>query len=88
MHVDHIKPLFRKSLHKKINDSNIDNYNPSCSKCNCLKHCKTIEEFKNYIRQKIAFLAENDAMISLLVNLDVVKISDFNLFYYEIYNKE
>lgn len=91
-HVDHIQPAFHNwsdediKLHLKqergLNE--IDNYNPSCPRCNKWKSTWSIEEFRREISLQIERLKRDSSNFRLALDYELIKETNVKVkFYYE-----
>lgn len=77
MQVDHITSL------RKGGENSVENYNPSCGRCNHYKRSLDMEEFRDYIitlHERI----EKDYITKVAIDYGIVKIEPFDgTFYFE-----
>lgn len=90
--VDHIEPIFRNwtdkdmELHTKRErgKDSMDNYNPSCPRCNRWKSTFTIEQFRREISMQIERLKRDSPQFRLSMDYDMIKETKQEVkFYFE-----
>lgn len=89
MQVDHIVP--KRGWYTGMTDNQInhvDNYNPSCRRCNHYKRANSLELFREYL-VTIQNRLRNDYLFKVAEDYGVVKVEPFDgVFYFEKVNKE
>lgn len=90
--VDHIEPVFRNwsdedmKLHikKPRGTDTIENYNPSCPRCNRWKSTFTIEQFRREISMQIDRLNRDSPQFRLAIDYGIIKETKKDVkFYFE-----
>lgn len=77
MQVDHIKPKRAGGLDE------IDNYNPSCRRCNHYKRALDLEGFRKYMKKLHERIAK-DYITKVGIDYGIVKLDKFEgVFYFE-----
>lgn len=85
MQVDHIIPQKKRGdiLGTDFKIDNIDNYNPSCRRCNHYKRALDLEQFRNYIKT-LHERIEKDYIVKVGLDYGIVEINPFDgVFYFE-----
>ena len=92
-HVDHIKPAFhnwsdedvKRHLKQERGLNIIENYNPSCPRCNRWKGTWSIEQFRNEISLQLERLERDSAPFRMARDYGLIKTSEIEVkFYYEV----
>lgn len=99
-HVDHVKPLRRKSTFVKgkfvstgesysPENHNIDNMVPSCPQCNNFKFDGTIEQFRQSIKNQVEAIRQRSAGFRMAEKYGLIEERDIEVkFYFEEMEKE
>ena len=91
-HVDHIKPAFHNwsdediKLHLKQDRglNVIENYNPSCPRCNRWKSTWSIEQFRTEISKQIERLKRDSPQFRMALDYGIITETNSQVkFYYE-----
>lgn|SRR5690606_10069487 len=91
-HVDHIEPAFhnwsnedvKRYLKQDRGLNSIDNYNPSCPRCNRWKSTFSIDQFRSEISMQIDRLKRDSAPFRLAIDYGLVIESENEVkFYFE-----
>ena len=86
MQVDHIKSVYKSCLENGyvyIQDDSFDNLNPSCRQCNFYKGTLDIEQFRNKIKTILYETCQNTFQAKLAKKLGMMKVAQFDKFYFE-----
>lgn len=95
--VDHIKPIYRgytdedikKYIKKPRGTDTIENYNPSCARCNRWKSTFSIEQFRKEISMQIDRMKRDSSQFRLSLDYGIIKETKTEVkFYFEIYNNK
>lgn len=96
-HVDHIQPAFHtwsdedisKYLKVKRGEDTIENYNPSCPRCNRWKATFSIEQFRTEISLQVERLKRDSPQFRMALDYGLVEEKDIKVkFYFEKYDEE
>lgn len=91
-HIDHIEPAFhnwsdddvKKHLKKPRGLNEVENYNPSCARCNRWKSTWTVEQFREQISLQTERLKRDSPQFRLALDYGIVKeTSEMVKFYFE-----
>ncbi len=92
-HIDHIEPAYhnwsdedvKRHLKQDRGENTIENYNPSCPRCNRWKGTRSIEQFRNEIYLQIERLERDSAAFRMARDYGLIKTTDMEVkFYYEM----
>ena len=93
LNIDHIIPAWHNDhkmteiIHKTTNGNPhyIENYNPSCQRCNKWKSTWSVEQFRNEIKQQLSRLYSNNANYRLALDYGlIIENKDLEIkFYFE-----
>ena len=79
MQVDHIKPRWHNDSKEDCNklnitkgENHINNYNPSCVRCNRWKKTFSIEVFRNEIQQQLKRLRKNSSNYRMALDYGMI----------------
>ena len=95
-HVDHIEPAFHnwsdedvdRFLKKGRGDNKIENYNPSCPRCNRWKGTWSIDEFRREISLQLERLERDSAPFRMARDYGIIESKNIEVkFYFEKHNK-
>ena len=88
MQVDHVVPKIREKLNLAKNLDSLDNYNPSCRRCNHYKRANSLETFREYL-MTIQSRLRNDYLFKVAEDYGIVGVIPFDgVFYFERCEKE
>ena len=86
-HADHIKPVERHIITKKMLRADrdvIENINPSCPSCNIHKHSLTLEQFREQIAYHIEAMNKRSTQYKFLKKFGLIKeTGEKVVFYFE-----
>lgn len=90
-HIDHIEPIYRTWEDKHIEwygvkrgEDGIENYNPSCARCNRWKGTWSIEQFRGQISLQIERLKRDSPQFRLALDYGIIKETKTEVkFYFE-----
>lgn len=91
-HVDHIQPKFHnwsdddiaRHLKTKRGDDTIDNYNPSCPRCNKWKSTWSIEQFRREISLQTERLKRDSSAFRIALDYGLIQETEIEVkFYFE-----
>ena len=98
-HADHIEACIRSRSYvggkgwifdgtfDKPENNHIDNFNPSCPKCNINKHQMTIDKFRDSIKQYVESLNKYSVQYQMAKKYKMVNESEIDVkFYFETIN--
>jgi 5-methylcytosine-specific restriction endonuclease McrA len=93
MQVDHVIPLYRNDTDETLQKwgikrgmDNIDNYFPSCARCNHWKSTFTVEKFRDQINKQIDQLKKNSSQFRMSLDFNLIKETNNNVvFWFEKY---
>lgn len=96
MQVDHIVPVHRGTSDEgmqimKVNrgSEDIENYNPSCARCNRWKSTLTLENFRNEISKQTFRLKRDSSNYRMALDFNLINENENNvMFYFEKLHKE
>ncbi len=90
MQVDHIIPqrAWVDMLGTEIKIDHIENYNPSCRRCNHYKRANSLETFRGYLLT-IQERMRNDYLFKVAEDYGIVEVKPFDgVFYFERWGKD
>jgi hypothetical protein len=93
-HVDHIEPVFRNwtvealmSYELKRGADCIENYNPSCPRCNTWKSTLTVEQFRTELQKQTERMRRDSSAYRISLDFGLVSETQVQVvFYFEKHN--
>jgi 5-methylcytosine-specific restriction endonuclease McrA len=89
MQIDHIEPHWHTLTEKQANKSkikkgthNIDNLNPSCTRCNKWKSTYSIEQFREVVQTSLVRLERDTPNFRLARDYGLLSINKKNIVFY------
>lgn len=89
MHVDHLIPKRRGSnyihhmdYHKEKGSSHINNLMPSCASCNTSKCSRTLEEFRDHVKNRIEILNKSFSEYRCAKRFGLITENQFPIIFY------
>ncbi len=95
MQVDHIVPVYRgtsdegmQAMKANRGSEDIENYNPSCARCNRWKSTLTVEKFRKEIEKQTARLQRDSSNYRMAIDFGIIKETESKVeFYFEHHDK-